>query len=214
MNTTTEEYLPGVHYGKLNLNAQFKVQCDDDYAGSGISYNEYNYEPLAAVLSGVPLDEAATSTLRFNEAAIVSQNFYLDAAPSGTSTEGDFLMFRNISDLGNVNMASNSSPVLEAIMSLGKSPSDVDRETFIGSALDRLTTRGQTYTVVIRADAYTPKYGSVSAQGGTTLATEYAVVDLWRDSEPNRMPNGKSYPAAITTPVHGWYIRSCRFFSP
>ncbi len=222
IDTINEEYLSGLHNGKLNLNAQFKVKCDDDYTGSGVPADEYNYEPLAVVLSSVTNATGAFS-LSFNAAKNVALDFYETAAVSGASTENT-LMFRNVSDLGNVNVQSNASPVLAAVMAETPMVSDGDRELFIGSALDRLTTRGQTYTVVVRADAYTPKYGSTSPLGGTTLATEYALLELWRDSEPNRMPNGDYFPNPMPNsglwppgeapPVHGWVIRSCRFFSP
>ncbi len=214
----TEEYLPALHYGKLNLNAQFKVQGTNLANGVFVPYVKsgnlvYNSEPLAAVLSGVPVKEDGTMPLPFDMAKLVAERFYLDVAESGAANEKT-LMFRNISDIGNVNIASNTSPVLAAIMENANSPLDADREAFIGGVLDSLTTRGQTYTVIIRADAYSPKYGSESAQGGTTLATEYALVELWRDSEPNRTPSGAYYPDNTPTPVHSWFIRSCRFFSP
>lgn len=218
----TDEYLPAIHAGKLNLNPQLKVICDDDIAESGKLSNLFNADPLAVVLASAPIDEDETARIPFSTAKIEAENFYADVAISGQHRDDPIDMFRFTSDIGNVNVASNANPVLTAVVATRKAKTDADRERFLGTVLDRITTRGQTYLVLVRADAYSPKYGSEGAQGGTTLATEYALLELWRDSEPNRFPDGTYYPdknynpktPKSTAPVHSWFIRSCRFFSP
>lgn len=213
-----KEYFPALYYGKLNLNAPFKVKCDDTEVESGVRSAERNFEPLAAVLTSIPVvNGGQTNYFGFLADAVgVASNLYDSVKGvdiSGSTSSRDRGMFRYVSDIANVTRTASGNPILKKVIEKG-AVLDVDREAFIGNALDRLTTRGQTYTVIIRADAYSPKYGSTSAQEGTTLATEYALLELWRDSEPNRKPNGEYYPSGTTTPVHSWFIRSCRFFSP
>ena len=91
---------------------------------------------------------------------------------------------------------------------------DYDREGLFRGIVDGFTTRGQTYLVVIRADAYSPKFGeNDSVQDGTTLATTHAIVELFRDPLPARAPDG-SFPSDGEGPVayHNWYVRSFRVF--
>lgn len=217
-----DEYLPAIHLGKLNLNPQLKVKCDDFTAGSGRlppapggnMLANANENPLAVLLATASTEEEGTPALSFAQAKAEADRFYKEVSISGQRKDDPIDMFRFASDVGNVNVTSNLNPILSAVMATGLANTDAQRERFIGDVLDRLTTRGQTYLVIIRADAYSPKYGSVSALGGTTLATEYALVELWRDSEPNRYPDGKYYPDDTDTPEHSWFIRSCRFFSP
>jgi len=215
LDSIAEEYLPAVHSGKLNLNPQLKVKWDG-IMGAGKAIYEFNEDPLAVILASASIDDGGTFPLSFSEAKTAASRFYSEGVISGQNNTDPIEMFRFTSDIGNVNVASNKNHVLSALMEVNDVKTDADRERFLGNVLDRLTTRGQSYLVIVRADAYSPKYGSISALGGTTLATEYALVELWRDSEPNRYPNGEYYPdkTASVLPVHGWFIRSCRFFSP
>ena len=93
--------------------------------------------------------------------------------------------------------------------------SDVDREAFLRNAANAVTTRGQSFLVIIRADAYSPMYGNEVAVGdGTTLATTHAIVELWRDPEPARYADGILPEDAKERPLlfHNWYVRSFRVF--
>lgn len=91
---------------------------------------------------------------------------------------------------------------------------DADREAFIANSSNAFTTRGQTFLVIIRADAYTPRYGEETAEDGegTTLATTHAVVELFRDPEYARYPDGAPLEDKDGNPVffHNWYVKSFR----
>jgi hypothetical protein len=80
--------------------------------------------------------------------------------------------------------------------------SDSSREKLLGLISNNVTTRGQTFTIVIRSDAFAPKFGS--NVDGTTLASKVAVVEAWRDTEPARDEKGESLG------YHNWHIRSVR----
>ena len=95
-----------------------------------------------------------------------------------------------------------------------KPENDYEREGLIRGVADGFCTRGQTFLAIIRADAYSPKFGeNNSAEDGTTLATTHALVELFRDPVPARTPEG-TMPSDGTRPVsfHNWYIRSFRVF--
>ncbi len=91
---------------------------------------------------------------------------------------------------------------------------DYEREGILRGIVDGFSTRGQTYLVIIRADAYSPKFGeNATVEDGTTLATTHAVVELFRDPVPARYPDGE-LPDDGDDPVahHNWYVRSFRVF--
>ena len=116
-------------------------------------------------------------------------------------------------ELKDISYQVDENPILTDIMqtSVAARDSDAEREGYIGNAVNAFTTRGQTFVVVIRADAYTPRYGEESSTGdGTTLATTHAVVELFRDPEYARYPDGEPLHDADGTPVffHNWYIKS------
>ena len=92
---------------------------------------------------------------------------------------------------------------------------DWEREGLIRATADGFTTRGQTFLAIIRADAYSPKFGeNESAEDGATLATTHALVELFRDPVPARAPDGSLPLDSNGRPIlyHNWYIRSFRVF--
>jgi len=96
-----------------------------------------------------------------------------------------------------------------------KPENDADRESLLRSTMDGFCTRGQTFLAIIRADAYSPKYGeNESAEDGATLATTHALVELFRDPVPARAPDGSLPVDKSGRPIlyHNWYIRSFRVF--
>ena len=104
--------------------------------------------------------------------------------------------------------------LLDDFITLSSPRDDTEREYLFRGTIDGFTTRGQTYLVIIRADAYSPRFGeNDSVQDGTTLATTHAIVELFRDPCPARAPDG-SLPSDGVRPVayHNWYVRSFRVF--
>lgn len=94
---------------------------------------------------------------------------------------------------------------------------DDEREGILRGAANAFATRGQNFLVLLRADAYTTMFGiedNASADTGTTLSKSRAIVELFRDPEPVRLPDG-SYPKDKDgNPIvyHSWLIKSFRTF--
>lgn len=61
------------------------------------------------------------------------------------------------------------------------------REAAVRNSCGLFTTRGQTFTILLRGEAYSPFYGKtdVKDEAGTTLASRLAIAQIWRDSEPD-----------------------------
>ncbi len=138
-----------------------------------------------------------------------------------------------LSDIG-VAEQNGENPILHAVVDALKNAEidknleenlqiDADREAFIANSSNAFTTRGQTFLVIIRADAYTPRYGEETAEDGegTTLATTHAVLELFRDPRYARYPDGsplrKNPKQAVGSNnpeyyFHNWYIKSMRVF--
>ena len=92
---------------------------------------------------------------------------------------------------------------------------DYMREGLLRGVADAFTTRGQSFVVAIRADAYTSRFGMEDDPSeGSTLASTHALVELFRDPEPARLPDGTFPVDGNGDPVlyHNWFIRSFRMF--
>lgn len=145
-----------------------------------------------------------------------------------TDDEGDVVRRRVVRNLSFLGLGRDSAnDVLETWVQAGGwrkeagndvkhlPENDYEREGLIRGVADGFTTRGQTFLAIIRADAYTPKFGqNSSAKDGTTLATTHAIVELFRDPVPARTPEGTMPSDGSGRPVsfHNWYIRSFRVF--
>ncbi|MBO7298275.1 MAG: hypothetical protein J6V41_00520 [Kiritimatiellae bacterium] len=178
-----------------------------------------NLEPLTAVICSLDTnfdDKSNKSTewlplFNYEEAQeIASRIIYQNTG------DGNCYYFKDISQIG---YSYTRDSLLNYV--IGKMGDDALRdswrENLLGSIAKYVTTRGQTFTIVVRSDAFAPKYGS--DVDGTTLASKVAVVEAWRDTEPARDKDGNP----ITIPVynsqgrqtgekkyHNWHIRSVR----
>jgi hypothetical protein len=65
---------------------------------------------------------------------------------------------------------------------------ELEREALIRNACELFTLRQQTYTIVIRADSFSPFFGMTGVKKGSVLATAQAVAQVWRDPYPD--PDG------------------------
>ena len=126
-------------------------------------------------------------------------------------------MIRSLADLGMADAESNprKNNLLEVLLQEEGFECDADREALLANAANAFTTRGQSFLVVIRADAYSPMFGmGADVKEGTSLATTHALVELWRDPEPARYADG-SFPTdkdGNEVVYHNWQIRSFRIF--
>ena len=226
-----------VHNGRVNLNAPPLVAATKIANGVSVRGDATEFRnpyPIAAVFNGAPYPSTAsgsTVTNAINEATalILATDFCRmleDSQLGEAKARSDVFnghtrqVVRNLSFLGAGNDGGSGSSykdrnkLLEDFILLAQPRDDNERESLIRGTVDGFTTRGQTYLLIIRADAYSPKFGeNDSVEDGTTLATTHAVVELFRDPAPARAPNG-SFPSDGVRPVayHNWYVRSFRVF--
>lgn len=229
------EYFPPVYNDKLNLNAQREVLCVDSESALGVIKTNappyFNSDPLAAMLTGINLseDKATASTLSAGGASEIAEAFYDEAEFTRYWNERDFgvkedislegmQMVTRLSDIGNSSPTNSPngerSPIPHQLITgsdKGKTFCDAHREAPIANIVENLTVRGQTFTVIIRADAYSPSYGTDSTSGGTPLSSARAIVELWRDPKPIRDSKGNILPDTNNT-THNWHVRSVRWF--
>lgn len=170
--------------------------------------NGLNPEPLMAVLYGLGFDYRTSWEIA---SRIISQNIDYGKIDG-------IRYFKDISQLGYSDSANDA--LLTYILNEDNSKifdeadvlvySDQQREQLIGKIAKHVTTRGQTFTIVIRSDAFTPKLGS--DKEGVTLASKEAIVEAWRDTEPARDSAGEIVRDKKGNIVnyHNWHIRSVR----
>ena len=223
-----------VHNGRVNLNAPPLVAASkiaNNVSVRGEATEFLNPYPIAAVFNGAPypstasgstvtnaVDEQTALTLATDFCRMLEESQLPEAKAKSTVFNNHTRnVVRNLSFLGSGNdrgSYADHNKLLEDFVVLGQPRDDNERESLIRGTIDGFTTRGQTYLVIIRADAYSPKFGeNDSVQDGTTLATTHALVELFRDPAPARAPNG-SLPSDGSHPVayHNWYVRSFRVF--
>lgn len=222
-------HLSTVQSGRVNLNPPRLVLSQSDVTPQGAQkvdgdgYPMYNVEPLAAVLAGAAINQDMDTTLDIDMARDIAEAFYDQAkAIEKKGKNRGTVMISRLSDLGGQCDESGdpvASAVLDVLMEYAedlKIIGDAHREALLVNSVNALTTRGQSFLVVIRAEAYSPRYGSDSPDHGTTLSTSHAIVELWRDPEPARKPDGSLYMKSSNpdeaTPSRAWVIRSIRWF--
>ena len=66
---------------------------------------------------------------------------------------------------------------------------EFERESVIRNSCGLFTTRGQTFIIAVRGEAYSPMFGKTSVEGGSVNAAKTAVAQIWRDSEPDENGN-------------------------
>lgn len=216
---TPDRHLAALQSGRINLNPQRLVVSKSDISPrgeqilDGDNYPEYNSDPLVCVLTGACINEKQATQLEADDAEKIAEAFYAEAKRiEKKGSNRGALMISRLSDLGQGNAAGDVNPVLQVLMDAAtplKITCDAHREALIANSVNALTTRGLSFLVIIRAEAFSPRYGSDSPDNGTTLSTTYAVVELWRDPEPMRDPQGAIMKGS---PTHPWVIRSIRWF--
>jgi len=75
--------------------------------------------------------------------------------------------------------------LMNSIRTGGNQYGEWEREALIANAANLFTLRDQTYTILLRADAFTSGHGMEDIQKGSTLGTAHAVVEIWRDPVPD-----------------------------
>jgi hypothetical protein len=233
------------HNGRVNLNAPPLVECSKvrtvnsktvGVRGVEDQDGRLNPYPIATVLNGAPYPAINASEGRITTNNLAETPALLLAAELCRSLEeadpniGELWaethrfstnsvcrrpVVRNLSFLGRGGSDQNTFLRTFVDNATPTPLSDYEREGILRGIVDGFSTRGQTYLVIIRADAYSPKFGeNTSVEDGTTLATTHAIVELFRDPAPARAPDGSLPSDGDGKPVvyHNWYVRSFRVF--
>lgn len=108
-------------------------------------------------------------------AAIAQRDGDLDSAVSGKTGYGAAF---------NYNLMANRA-------NRAKRYGEFERESLIRNACGLFTDRGQTFTILLRAEAFSSYYGAINVREGTVNAVKTAVAQVWRDNVPRKGPNGK-----------------------
>ena len=82
----------------------------------------------------------------------------------------------------------------------------IDREGVIRNTAEMLTTRQQLFTILLKADSFTPMSGFSDADHGMSLASVQAIAHIWRDPEPLRDADGTVILDAKDNPIHAWVL--------
>ncbi len=160
---------------------------DPDKAQRGkVNLNTVNPEVMGAVFHQLPLQS------EFRKPAPPAARGIELAAPDAL-TLAEWLIdkgpFGRLSGLGRLfdnpgNAPANPLQLLADVTGGATEFGEFEREALIRNACGLFTLRGQTFTIILRADAFAPKFGMKGVKQGNVLATATAVAQVWRDTEP------------------------------
>ena len=84
---------------------------------------------------------------------------------------------------------------------------DFDREGVVRNSAEMFTARQQLFTILLKADSFTPKFGyEKDASHGTSLASVQAIVHVWRDPEPLRDAAGYPIRDKAGNAIHPYVV--------
>ncbi len=182
-----------------------------------VNLNSRNTEALAAVFNDLPLRTEGGNDARVPSAEQPGQwddsydlARWLQEIPARRNprTGRPFGLYERLSDLGRLyhrpetsrlgaqsGTPADESPVFllhQATVATGRF-GEFEREALIRNACELLTLRQQTFTIIIRADAFAPHFGQQGVDKGNVLATAHAVAQVWRDAETHVGADGKEF---------------------
>ncbi len=208
-----------VHWKKTAVDGTTKLSLESD---------DYNLVPLTAALSGCPLREWASGNNKMTidwELAETLADAYaenLERDDNDARTE-DVVKHWNsdgvahdISILGRCGQPLSAptaadlqdDPSWDTILRQEtKATCDFDREGVIRNSAEMFTARQQLFTILLKADSFTPKFGyEKDAAHGTSLASVQAIVHVWRDPEPLRDAAGYPIRDKAGNAVHPYVV--------
>lgn len=182
----------------------FTLSSSNQFSRGLVNLNTRQTNALAAVLQELPLRaEYKDKTTRVRAKGAAGTN------PNETDAASDLakLFVRNgpyqrLSDIGRIwhnvdpmgnysrntaTLATNdyiraiAEPCDTAASGLIGVFGEFEREAIIRNTCDLLTTRQQIFTIILRADSFSPKFGFTDIKKGNVLATAHAVAQIWRD---------------------------------
>lgn len=87
-----------------------------------------------------------------------------------------------------------------------KALTDIAREGIVRNSAGMFTARQQLFTILLKADSFTPKFGYNDAEHGTSLASVEAIAHVWRDPDPLRDADGNPVRDWQGNPIHPWVL--------
>lgn len=154
-----------------------------------INLNSPDPATLAMAFYDMPLDTETLSAVDDKDCDVIvtdsdAEDFasvLLDSWSQHNEDEDEPVPFSRLSQLG---YAFETDP--EVLGGVAE-PSNYYREAAIRNSCGLFTTRGMTFTIIMRGEAFTPTFGriAVSDEAGTTHATRTAIAQVWRDTEKN-----------------------------
>lgn len=153
-----------------------------------INLNTRNPEVLGAAFTKLPLQieeytpDSPGTLLSADDAKDIA-NWVIKRGP-----------YKRISDIGTIFSGTDAgvspsdsklAPPFKIIKNKISDFGEFEREALIRNACNLFTLRGQTFTIILRADAFTPRFGMSGVKQGNVLATATAVAQIWRDTEPD-----------------------------
>lgn len=154
-----------------------------------INLNSPDSATLAMAFYDMPLDTETLPAVDDKDCDVIvtdtdAEDFasvLLDSWSQHNEDEDEPVPFSRLSQLG---YAFEADP--EVLGGVAE-PSNYYREAAIRNSCGLFTTRGMTFTIIMRGEAFTPTFGriAVSDEAGTTHATRTAIAQVWRDTEKN-----------------------------
>lgn len=164
--------------GLVNLNTSDGILLKSVFSGMPIKTDDFDNVP----------NNTGGKKINENEYLVIKPEIANDIADAFKETRNDHFNGKAISNISDLGWIFDRDP-METLLD----PLDVpilrsaDREAIIRNSCNLFTTRGQTYTIIMRGEAYSPLFGrtTVGDGDGTTLAARTAIATVWRDSEPD-----------------------------
>lgn len=146
-----------------------------------VNVNTRQQPALDSVFFDMPLREWNTAApLRLNAAAAQGVSDEILARTAG-------MPVTNITDLGELAWYDSTLATAAGMAN------EMDREAPLRNAYQLLTTRQQTYLILLRADAFSTKFGQTTIRQGNVLSTAQAIALLWRDPVPDADGNHRCF---------------------
>lgn len=197
---------------RLNINPprvpEWRKKDGDGKTKYWIDSGDYNLAPMTAALYQCPLREwentdTSRMSLDWNTAEKLAEAYAvnIDRDDKEAKTENPIKYWNCngvVHDVSVLGRCGDPNPD-----NLKKDPSwdsilrnetgatcDFDREGVVRNSAGMFTARQQLFTILLKADSFTPKVGFNDASHGTSLASVQAIAHIFRDPEPLRDKDG------------------------
>lgn len=224
--TTGQPHRGAIHQSKLNINPprafRWKSTTEEGTTRTELVPDGYNLRPLTAALMGCPLREWDTGgsaprvTWEVAEMLAEGYSINLDRDDDEACSEDAVKHWNCEGAAHDVSLLGRSmAPDYEGDDDLSwdvvlrkelQTRCDFDREGILRNSSELFTTRQQLFTVLLKADSFTPKSGFNDASHGTSLASVHAIAHIWRDPEPLRDATGRPIRDRDGNAIHPWVL--------